>query len=723
MQSKRKIIALCKKNDLFNVLKTITMKKNLVLYSTLLIIIISIIAATCIDDDKKSRVLTRNILRTIHGVHYEPKNIDDTFSEQVFDLYLKRLDFGKRYFIQSDIETLKESRHLIDEQLKENSVEFYDLANKLLEERTNLVKKYYKEILDKPFDFDKNEKLETDPDKINYPKDEVDRKESWRKYLKYQTLTRLYVSIDIQEKAQEKNDTSVQIKTFAELEKEAREKVLKSYTEWEKRLIQIRYEYRIALYMNAIANVNDPHTEYFPPREKENFDIQISGRLEGIGATLQSSEGYVKVVRIVPGSASWKQGDLEVGDLIIKVGQGSEAPVDVVDVRLDDAVKIIRGKKGSEVRLTVKKLDGSIHVIPIIRDVVIIEETFAKSAIVTDEKTGAKIGYIVLPKFYVDFHDPNGPNCSRDMKREIENLKKENVDGIIVDLRNNTGGSLTDVVKIAGYFVKEGPMVQVLSRLDAPKVLRDPQKTILWDGPLAVMINTFSASASEIFAAAIQDYRRGIIIGSPSFGKGTVQRFIDLDRFVSASDVDVKPLGALKITMQKFYRIDGHSTQRKGVVPDILIPDRYAYLEVGEKNADYPIKWDEIAKANFDLCENMPTDINSIIRRSSERIEKTEAFKLIEKSAKHLKKMDNKSKLSLNFKKYKKAQTKIKNIAKNFDELKDLKHELVIDALEIKKAEIENDTLKMTRFENWQKEMQKDFYIRETVSVLNDLIK
>ncbi|HML83892.1 MAG TPA: carboxy terminal-processing peptidase, partial [Bacteroidales bacterium] len=355
---------------------------------------------------------------------------------------------------------------------------------------------------------------------------------------------------------------------------------------------------RMADYINAIMAVLDPHTNYFPPKDKEDFDITFSGQLEGIGATLTQKDGYITVAAIVPGSPSWKQGDLAVDDKILKVAQGDGEPVDVVDMRLDKAVRLVRGKKGTKVTLTVRKVDGTEKQIPITRDIVVIEETYAKSAIITDSITGSRMGYIYLPSFYANFENPNGRSSAGDVTKEVTRLKKENVDGIILDLRNDGGGSLQDAIEIAGLFIDQGPVVQVKGRGTRAQAFGDPAPGVLWEGPLAIMINPFSASASEILAAAMQDHKRAVIIGSTSFGKGTVQRFLELDDIARGFD-DVKPLGAIKMTIQKFYRINGGATQLKGVTPDVLLPDQYAYMDVGERDLDNPMPWTEIAGTPF----------------------------------------------------------------------------------------------------------------------------
>jgi len=476
----------------------------------------------------------------------------------------------------------------------------------------------------------------------------------------------------------------------------------------------------LKMYFNSITAFYDPHTSYFPPKDKENFDIHISGKLEGIGATLSQPNAYIKIVSIVPGSACWKQGDLEVGDLILKVAQGAEEPVDVVDMRLDDAIKMIRGKKGTEVRLTVKKADGSITVIPIVRDVVVLEETFAKSIVITDSISHAKIGFIYLPGFYADFEDPNGRRCSVDVKKEVEKLKEENVDGIIVDLRNNGGGSLMDAVDIVGLFIDKGPVVQVRSRYAMPQVLDDKKSGALYDGDLLIMVNEYSASASEIMAAAIQDYGRGIIVGSKqTFGKGTVQRFIPFDRMIRGNE-DLKPLGALKITIQKFYRINGGATQLKGVASDIVLPDAYSKLDMGEKDLDNPIEWDEIPKADYNKLK-FKKDINQIRENSLKRIAADTSFTIIEEYSKYLKKVRDETLESLNIEDYKENQLEREKISKRFKKSDKRLSGLKFYVPKADSLEIYSDTIKTEKAKIWIKNLRKDIYLEESYKIIKDM--
>ncbi|MGZ4116228.1 MAG: carboxy terminal-processing peptidase, partial [Bacteroidia bacterium] len=532
-----------------------------------------------------------------------------------------------------------------------------------------------------------------------------------------QVLSRMVEMMDSQDKAKEKSDT-VKLKSKEELEVEARKKILKNNDDYFKRLKELDRNDRIALYFNAITGIYDPHTEFFPPKDKANFDISMSGQLEGIGAQLQEKDGYIKVSSIVPGSASYKQGQLKPGDIILKVAQKGEEPVDVVDMKMDDAVQLIRGKKGTEVRLTVKKPDASIIVIPIIRDIVVIEDSYVQSVILKGKKN---IGYIKLPSFYADFNGKGGRSCSVDMKKELEKMNDEKVDGIILDLRYNGGGSLSDVVDMTGLFIDTGAVVQVKQREGKAQVLRDRAKGIVYNGPLTVMVNSNSASASEIMAAAIQDYHRGVIVGtSPaSFGKGTVQRFYDLDDYVPPAYASVKPLGSVKITTQKFYRINGGATQLKGVIPDITLPDPYYLLDQGEKEQDYPMVWDEISPAAY-VPVKPNYSLEKLKANSEERVKNSSGFALLNEEAKRLKKQKDDTMVSLNFDKYVAEQKQFKDESKKMDELD--KEIPGIDVVALKAdAFPATDTLKVNKNKEWYKSIKKDIYLNETISIMDEM--
>ncbi len=671
---------------------------------------------------EKEEIVTELVISGLKYAHYNNNKIDDEFSKKVYKTYIERLDYTKKFLLSSDIDQLKMYKTKIDDDINNRSSAFLDLSNRLITKRINDAKAYYKDILSHKFDFTKEENIELDDSKTSFKKDANELKESWRKALKYQVLLELNTKLEIQKKAKEKNDTSIVQKSFDELEAEARKKVEKRNKDYFHRLSQLEQKDRYNILMNSISMSFDPHTNYYPPKDKEDFDIAMSGQLEGIGATLQEKDGYIKVVHIVPGSPSYKQGELKDGDLILKVAQGNGEAVDITDMRLDKAVRLIRGKKGTTVKLTVKKVDGDIVVIPIVRDIVVIEDSYAKSVILTSKDTKKRIGYIFLPSFYVNFNASNGGRrCSDDVRKEVKKLTKEGIDGLIIDLRNNGGGSLPDVVTMAGYFIKEGPIVQVKQKTGSPQILRDTDPSVYYDGPMAVMVNSNSASASEIFAAALQDYNRAIIIGGQqTFGKGTVQRFINLDDIVNKQLESYKPLGALKLTFQKFYRISGGSTQLKGVIPDVKLPDSYMDIEYGEKELDYHLPYDEIEVANF--TSNIQIENKkSVIKKSASRVNKNEKFNLIKEQASLIKENRDNTIMSLNLEKYKETIAKRKETNKKFKKIYSDTTLVQITPLQADWQFIEKDTVKIKTAKDWYKRLSRDPYLKESLEVLEDV--
>jgi carboxyl-terminal processing protease len=470
--------------------------------------------------------------------------------------------------------------------------------------------------------------------------------------------------------------------------------------------------------VNAITTTMDPHTEFFPPVDKRYFDEEMSGRFFGIGASLQYDEGNIKVASVLTGSPAWKSGEIQVGDVIVKVAQGDAEPVDLTGFVVTDAVKLIRGKKGTEVKLTLRKQDGTLKIVTIVRDEIVQDESFARSAIV--KEGSSKIGYIFLPEFYADFDRPNGNRSYIDVAKEVQKLKDEQVDGIVIDLRNNGGGSLYDVVQMAGLFIEEGPIVQVKDREERASVLKDKDKNVLYSGPLAVMVNEFSASASEIFAAAIQDYGRGVVIGSTStYGKGTVQRNIGLDRETGFS-MSNSDLGTVKLTLQKFYRINGGSTQLRGVYSDIVLPDNLEYLKVREKDDPDALPWDEISKATYNNWQP-GYDLKTIQNLSNQRLEQDQTFKMIHETTEWLSKQNDKE-YSLSIEKYRKERKAIQASIKQLEGLMKLKQEIDVAALPKEVDRWSDDLTKKERFAQWIKNLKQDIYLNQAVKVVNDMI-
>lgn len=675
-----------------------------------------------VNASQKEQTILERSLELLKETHYSPLTIDDSFSHKVFDLFLERSDYNKKIFLQSDIDELKKYYSQIDDQSKAGSFEFFDRTIELLNQRIAEDTAYYTEILNQPFDFTTKESVELDPKKIPYAKDKAEMKDAWRKYLKYLTLIRFVDLKEEQEKAAASADKKPDFvaKTDVELEKDARAKVKKMQSDYFERLKKFDRDDRMAMFMNVVTGSYDPHTEFFPPKDKENFDIQMSGQLEGIGATLQEKDGYIKVMSIVPGSPSWKQGQLKAGDLIIKVAQGDKEPVDVVGMKVDDAVKIIRGKKGTEVRLTVKKPDGSSIIIPIVRDIVILEETFAQSAVIEQNQ---KVGYIRLPSFYADFtkNKSGGHFAAEDVRQEILKLKSEKISGLILDLRDNGGGSLAEVVKMVGLFIPKGPVVQVKTRTNGISMHDDRDNgEVVYDGPLVVMINENSASASEILAAAIQDYKRGVIVGGNSFGKGTVQNFFDLDDSrIYGSSPSPEPLGAVKVTIQKFYRINGGSTQLKGVAPDIAFPDLFGQLDEGEQDLDFPLPWDQISSADYSPLPS--PDYAKLKKNSARRITESKEFQLVSNKAEQLKREKDQTLESLFLDDYLASRKKIEEENKAFKALDEPVKGMKAIALSSDLASIKGDTTRTARKEDWISKIGKDIYINEASNIIGDM--
>lgn len=695
--------------------------KKLALWATVICVITVATAYTLHKNkffgDTKEQAILQLMLQSLDHAHFKPQVIDDSFSKKLYKLYIKRLDYNKKFLLQSDIDQLSKYEVDLDNQAQTATFDFLDLSDKLYAMRVAEAEAYYKELLEKPFNYKIDESIETDFDKMTYAKSAADLKDEWRKWMKLQVLSRISDQLELQEKATEKKDTIVKVKSFNEIESDARTKVKKQFEDFFANIKKQDKNERMALYFNAFANVYDPHTEFFPPKQKQDFDMMMSGQLEGIGATLQEKDGFVRINSLVPGSPSYRNGKIKVGDLIIKVAQGSQEPVDVVGKKIDDVIKLIRGKKGTEVRLTLKKIDGAIETVSLIRDVIVFEDTYAKSAIINVD--GATLGYIKLPSFYAPV-DNKGRQSSIDVQLELEKLKAQKVQGIILDLRNNGGGSLKDVVDMSGYFIKQGPIVQVKSKETSPSILEDLDPNIVYDGPLAVMINSNSASASEILAAAMQDYKRAVIVGTNSFGKGTVQRFITLDDYLNPVYSSLKPLGSLKLTIQKFYRINGSTTQLKGVKPDITIPDLYEYLDKGEKEQDYPLSVDEISPLSFSAYEK-PLPISTLRSKSEMRVKADGQLKLIDEEALRLKSQSDRSLYPLKLEKYRSMQKELKEQAKKFDVLEKEVTGLSVSNTADDAKLYAADTLKASRNKEWLKIVRRDYSLLEAARIVNDI--
>jgi carboxyl-terminal processing protease len=679
-------------------------------------------SAFFVPNNKKEIVLNEAVSQFLSFRHYQPLKEDDNFSERVFDLYIDRLDLNKRYFLQSDFDELAAYKLKIDDEWKERSLEFFQKSSNLIQKRLLETKAYYTEFLTVPFDLKKNESIETDPEKMKYPRDNAELREAWRKALKFQVITRVAGNLQIQEDAAAKSDT-VKVKTVEVLEAEARKGLLDNYNDWYDRVRKMDEDDRWSIYINSIISAYDPHSVYMPPRDKERFDMTMSGKYEGIGATLRQKDGYLVVVDMFPGSPSWRSKKIEVNDLIMRVAQGDEPSVDILDMKQENAVALIKGPKNTKVRLTIRKRDGSVSEVVLTRAVVVMEESYATSLILKDASGTVSTGYIYLPQFYQDFQDRNGRKCADDVAAEIEKLKSQGIDGLIVDLRNNGGGSLPEAVKMAGLFFPKGPVVQIKTKEGNPQILEDTDSKTQYGGPLVVMTNYSSASASEIFAAAIQDYGRGIILGSPStWGKGTVQRVTDLDEFVNERFNDIKPLGALSLTIQKFYRINGKTTQLKGVTPDIILPDSYQLMDIGEKEEKYALSWDEISPAKYSVWpETLPKD--KLKSLSDKRIANDDQFSLIRQNASRIKKDSDKTNFTLNLDAYVKELKTQTLESKKYEKVMKTPTSLKISALQADLALNKSDTARSEIIQRMIDDLSKDIYLEQGVQVIRDLVK
>ena len=673
------------------------------------------------DNGDKEKLILQAVLQMMNQYHFKNPPLDDAFSHKLYDTYMERLDGMKRFLIMDDLDLLDDYQDSLDNFIKGNDLKFFELSYKLINNGIEKTRKMYPEILAQPFDFTKQDSIETDGDKRVYAKDDAQLKEFWKSYLKFETLTRLTEKIKAQDEMTEIPEGGK--KSVAELEADARKDVKEVFDDWYERMDKVRRSDRFEMYVNSITNVFDPHSDYFNPKEKEDFDINMSGRLEGIGARLQMDGDYTKVVAVIPGGPAWKQKELEVDDKIFKVQQENQVEaVDVTGWLVDEVVTLVRGPKGTKVTLTVRKTDGSVREITILRDEVILDEGFAKSAILELEGEVGNVGYITLPKFYADFENPDGRSCAQDVEIEVKKLMSANVKGIILDLRNNSGGSLNDVVQMSGLFIENGPIVQVKGRDASPYVLKDKDEKVVYTGPLIVMVNTQSASASEILAAAIQDYGRGVIVGSKStFGKGTVQRFLDLDKAVSGYD-EFKPLGDVKVTLQKFYRVNGGSTQLKGVIPDINLPDNQQFIDSGEKELEYPMEWTEIAPVEYGQHIVDLSNLDKIKAKSEARVKASPQFSKVIANALKIKEIRDETIVPLQLDQYRALdlarEEDSKEFKKSFGKIDKLKPQNLAYDLQ----SIQVDSSKVGRNDAWLETMGKDIYLEETLLIMKDLM-
>ncbi len=669
------------------------------------------------DEPNKDRLLVDLVSYVLDKLHYDPKIVNDDFSIKVYDEFIEAIDSQKRFLLDSDIEMLSKYRLLIDDQINSSDITFFNTAYELLINRISEVEGFYEEILNEPFNFNIDEEISLDYQNLNYATNLNDLKNLWRKRLKLSALDAYASKKEINDDKSdlEKNQT----KTDEEIENESRSSIkdnLKDFFQFNSELERFDW---FSIYLNSIVTQYDPHTTYLAPEAKEVFDQNISGKFQGIGARLSKTKQQVEIVEIIIGGPVWRDNLLNVGDIIISVAQSEdEEPTEISLMKLSDATDLIKGEKGTKVYLTVKRVDGGVEQVVVTRDIVELEETYAKSSIINDDLS--KYGLINLPRFYVDFDDYGERNAATDIKKEILNLKSKGINGLILDLRNNGGGSLKTVVDITGFFIEKGPVVQVKSIGGRKEVLRDNDPSILWDGPLVVLVNEFSASASEILAAALQDYNRAIILGSKqTYGKGTVQNIVDLNNVISGNTYG--DLGSLKITTDKFYRVNGGSTQLEGVKSDIIFPNRYSYIDIGEKDLENPLSWDKIDPARYNNSGKI-FNYSQVISDSKERINDNEYFALIDEHASWIKSQQDDKIVSLDYLTYKGDLESSKSQNNKLKRIEEFESPYIFQWNNTNDNEdvSYNDDIKEIR-DRWIESLKKDIYVNEAMNLLRDL--
>ena len=664
------------------------------------------------DEPNKDKLLVDLVSYVLDKLHYNPKIINDDFSINVYEDFIEAVDSQKRFLLKSDIELFSQFRLSIDDQIKSSDITFFNLVYETIQLRMDEVESFYEEILFTPFSFNIMEEINLDYENLEYVEGTDNLKNLWRKRLKLSALDGFASKKEI-------NIKDDKIKSDLEIEIEARKSISDNLRDFFQFNNELERKDWFSIYLNSIVTQFDPHTNYFAPEAKEVFDQNISGKFQGIGARLFKRNQQVEISEVIIGGPVWRDNLLNVGDIIIAVAQSKdEEPQEISLMKLSDATDLIKGEKGTNVYLTVKRVDGGIEQVEITRDIVELEETYAKSSLIKDDKN--KYGLINLPRFYVDFDDYGERNAASDIKKEIISLKNKNIDGLILDLRNNGGGSLKTVVDITGFFIEKGPVVQVKSIGGRKDILRDNDPSILWDGPLVILVNEFSASASEILAAALQDYKRAIILGSKqTYGKGTVQNIIDLNNVISGNTYG--DLGSLKITTDMFYRVNGGSTQLEGVKSDLIFPNRYSYIEIGEKDLDNPLNWNKIDPARYDNFSKF-FNYSLAIEKSKKRISENEYFSIIDEHAKLVKSNQDDKIISLEYKSYIENQKKFKSQSDKLKIIDEFVSPFVFDWNESNKNtdSTYNDDIKEKR-DRWIETLEKDIYVNEAMNLLKDL--
>ena len=670
------------------------------------------------DASDKDSLIIQLITYVLDQAHYLDKDINDDFSEKVFDTFLENLDPYKRYFYASDIYEFSKYKHSIDDAFKNPNLDFFDLVYERYSSRMLESEKIFNDILSKPFDFSKDEICECDFEVLDYVQTKDQLYDRWRKLLKIYVIENYHNEIEDDLRKLEE-DPYFKLRKLDLIEKETRDALNETMNQ-NFRFIseEMQRSDWFSVYINSFVSQYDPNTSYLDPESKDRFDVDMSGNYAGIGARLQKKIDKVEITEVISGGPAWRDNILEKGDAILKVRQDDEEePVSILNMRLSEAVKLIKGKKGTKVHLTIKKVDGSIFEVSVKRDIVLLEETYIKSSIV--EKGNNNFGIINIPKFYIDFDNQSNRDAAKDLRTEIERLKEQGVQGLVIDLRNNGGGALKTVVDMAGMFIKNGPVVQVKYFDKEKQVLSDRDRSILWTGPLVILVNEGSASASEILAAAMQDYKRAIIIGgNQTWGKGTVQNVFPLNRMVRGNTNG--DLGALRYTTQKYYRINGGSVQLEGVKSDINVPYRFKYLDFGEKDSENPLQWDEIDQVEYTTWDSN-FNFNEAIRKSKKRMADNKYLKLVDENAKWIKSVRDDKLINLNYDKFKLELDENSSKTEKFKALNDFSMDYNFKSLPYELDLIKNDSVLGLKRSRWHKSLNKDFYIDEALNVLSDL--
>ena len=669
------------------------------------------------DQTNKDRLLLDLVSLVLDKLHYNPQIIDDSFSKDVFDDFLEAVDSQKRFLLKSDIEFFSQYEFLIDDQIKSADIEFFNVVYQTILTRIDEVEAFYDEILKTPYNFNIDENINLNYDDLDYANDINELKSIWRKRLKLSVLDGFASKKEINNQNIDKEDYDE--KSDNTIEEESRSSIKDNLVDFFQFNSELEKSDWFSIYLNSIVTQYDPHTNYFAPEAKEVFDQNMSGKFQGIGARLFKRNQQVEISEVIIGGPVWKDNLLNVGDIIISVAQSiDEDPTEISLMKLTDATDLIKGEKGTKVYLTVKRVDGGIEQVEITRDIVELEETYAKSSIIKDETN--TYGLINLPRFYIDFDDYGERNAASDLKNEIINLKDKDINGLVLDLRNNGGGSLKTVIDITGFFIERGPVVQVKSIGGRKEILKDNDSSVLWDGPLVILVNEFSASASEILAAALQDYNRAIIIGSKqTYGKGTVQNIIDLNNVISGNTYG--DLGSLKITTDMFYRVNGSSTQLEGVKSDIIFPNRYSYVDIGEKDLKNPLNWNKIDPATFTNNSKF-FQYAQVISNSKQRIKENEYFSLIDQHAFWIKSKQDDKTISLNYESYKNDLNKSKLQNDKLKVIEDFTSPYLFEWNEsnTQASNTYKDDMQEKR-NRWLKSLEKDIYINEAMNLLKDL--